>query len=671
MRIRVALLRLRSRLVRLFSGPPLAAVKTQNLAPVPEPSPKVIGLADLAAGSDKFVVFFAPDAGVVPHYITHCVVAKTLEDRGHKALIVRCMNVYPRCVVMDGEVLPLELTAEQRADVCARCRHYADAMTGTYGLSVIDLNELTDHEVRRKVKALMADLPDDLSTFEVDGLKLGQICGAEAAVTFKTTDFTGATPGVRTLLIRYLEGALLSYFAAQRLLETGRVARLVHFNEYAIVLAAALAARKEHVPSTFMSLASVRGVDRRKVVLLSDPLAIVSFRNRLAEWPVWRNLHLPPHVVRDVYDDAMFRMTGGSVMVYSPTRSGSTDRVFERLALSSERKLLVAFTSSLDEVGANNQYLSALNCEPFSEIQPFVDQIEWLKALIEHVEKSDNLQLVVRIHPREGANRREHLVSSHLAMLRANFDRPFAHVRFVWPGDDVSSYDLMELADVGLSGWSSTALEMARMGAPAVIAFDKHTPLPVGDVVHWAATPEAYFRLVEAKLRQPPSLDQIRYAFRWTYLRSLGSALDLGDVIPDANCGVLPPFRRPAAGADIAKVLVDGDTSININLRRMRDAQGPQAEALERESFLVELRRAIWTMCLGKIAPDDYRLAYRETPAVELPPGSDAVLGVDGGLIEFRTRDHCIRRRSRMVQRLARLAANVRSDTPVGDAALL
>jgi len=77
--------------------------------------PRTVGLGELMTpGGDKFVVFFAPEAGVVPHYIAHCVVAKTLEERGHRTLIVRCFDVYPRCVVMDGEVLPHDLSAEQR-----------------------------------------------------------------------------------------------------------------------------------------------------------------------------------------------------------------------------------------------------------------------------------------------------------------------------------------------------------------------------------------------------------------------------------------------------------------------------------------------------------------------------------------------------------------------------
>jgi hypothetical protein len=390
---------------------------------------------------------------------------------------------------------------------------------------------------------------------------------------------------------------------------------------------------------------------------LSEPLAIVSFRNRLKEWVEWRNLCLPPRVVRDVVEDALFRMTGNSIMVYSPTRSGATDSVFRRLGLSAERKLLVAFTSSLDEIAANAQYLSALRFESFSDVQPFADQIEWLRALIDKVEKSPDLQLVVRVHPREGANRRESTISTHLEKLRTHFDRPSTNVYFVWPEDDISSYDLMELADVGLSGWSSTALEMARLGVPSVIAFDTHTPTPKVDVVQWAANRDKYFEIIDEQLRQPPSLDQIRFGFRWTYLRTLGSSFDLGDVISDVDCG-LPSFRPPAAGSDIESVLIDGRTAIEINRDRMLMAQGGTSESAEQEALLGQLRRAVWLMCTGEVASGDYRLCYRESPTAELPQSCDAMVSRDGGFVEFRTRDRLIRRRSRMAQRLALLAAN-------------
>lgn len=638
-----------------------AAVSPPPAAPeIPSPQlPNRIALSRLMArGDDRYVVFFAPEAGVVPYYIAHCVVAKTLEQLGYRTLIVQCFDVYPRCVVMDGESLPFDMSAEQRRNACATCHRYSNDMAGAYGLNVVDLRELADEDVRRKVDALMADLPEDLSTFEIEGTRIGKICGAEAAVTFKTTDFTGSTPDVRQILIQYLKGALLSHFAMQRLIASGKVARVVHFNEYAIVLSAALLARKAGVPTTFMSMASIRGVDRRRIVFMNDLLAIVGHRSKLNDWSMWRDLHLTPAMVADVGDDCLFRISGNSVMVYSPVRTGSTDAVFEQLALSPDRKLLVAFTSSLDEVAANNQYLSALDCEPFSEVQPFRDQIEWLDALVGKVETSDDLQLVVRIHPREGANRREGTVSSHLGLLRSHFQKPFKHVRFVWPGDDVSSYDLMELADVGLSSWSSTALEMTRFGVPTAIAFDIHTPFPIDDVMRWSATPDGYFGLLQELLNQPGSLDRIRFAFRWTWLRTLGSSLDFGDVIPDPNCGVLPPFATPAVASDVKDVLVGGASAVDINYKRLAAAQHGQSARSEEDELLRQLRRAVWLMCTGEDRAVDYRLYYSDSPIGSVPEGYDAVLARDGGFVELLAGDRRIRRRSRMVPRLATLAAS-------------
>ena len=99
--------------------------------------------------------------------------------------------------------------------------------------------------------------------------------------------------------------------------------------------------------------------------------------------------------------------------------------------------------------------------------QPFRDQIEWLTALVNYVEQGDELALVVRIHPREGVNKRESVASQHLTRLREAFGGTYANCRFIWPADPVSSYDLGEAADVVLTSWSTIGLEMARLGAPS------------------------------------------------------------------------------------------------------------------------------------------------------------------------------------------------------------
>jgi hypothetical protein len=267
--------------------------------------------------------------------------------------------------------------------------------------------------------------------------------------------------------------------------------------------------------------------------------------------------------------------------------------------------------------------------------------------------------MVVRIHPREDVNRRDKVSSGHLLILRERFSRPFQHVRFVWPAEPVSSYDLMELADVGLSAWSSTAVEMARLGVPVVVAFDRHTPFPIGDVVTWSPDRDGYFRCVDEALRSQASLDRIRFSYRWSNLALLGSSVDMGDVIPDSGFhGLpLPAYKTPAAAKLVEDILVHDHDSLAINRAALVAKQGDDEISHELSQLKRQLRRCIWFLCTGVDRSADYRLFYSSSDSPCLPPGYDAMLHDDGRLVEFRTKDRAIRRRSQMARRLAVLAA--------------
>ena len=419
--------RIRGKLAPVVPTEPDSAPIPVAEPPAGRPQPIRLGEAELAAlGDEKVVLFFAPEAGIVPHYVPHCVLAKSLQERGHRALIVRCLDVYPQCVVMDSLGWVGEVSDEQRKSVCNACHNLATEMAGAYGLSVIDLRDYVDDALLREVDQLTAELPADLSTFEFEGVRFGKFCGALAAVTFKTTDFGGSDPLVRALLIKYLKGSLISYRVMQKLTRLINISRVVHFNQYAMLLAAAFAARRAGIPTTNLTHAAIRAIDRRRVVFLPELLPIVTFRHQLQEWPQWRNLALSQAIVSDIGEDTIYRTASSSVFIYSPVHTGAIDDLFSRLKLRPERRLLVAFTSSLDEVAANNHYLEAVGMAPFPEKQPFRDQIDWLEALIDRVECSPNLQLVVRVHPREGANRRDSRVSAHLGVFAPAF---FANVR--------------------------------------------------------------------------------------------------------------------------------------------------------------------------------------------------------------------------------------------------
>jgi len=301
--------------------------------------------------------------------------------------------------------------------------------------------------------------------------------------------------------------------------------------------------------------------------------------------------------------------------------------------------------------------MSAVGEELVFGTQPFQDQIDWLDALIRYVEASDDLQLVIRIHPREGANKRESRQSVHLGQLRERFSGAYRHVRVVWPEDQVSSYDLAELADVGLTAWTSMSVEMAKMGIPVVTAFDRIVPYPTADFFDWSPTREGYFALVRKALAAEPSLRKIQLGFRWSNLFTLGAAIDFSDVVPSSDYEGLPPFRMPKAADMVEEVFINGKTTVAMNHASLARRQGPALAREESEALRAELRGLVWFLCFGEERPDDYWLFWDDKGEGHIPAGFDATIARRGREIEFRTSHGSVRRRSPLVARLIELAA--------------
>jgi hypothetical protein len=234
----------------------------------------------------------------------------------------------------------------------------------------------------------------------------------------------------------------------------------------------------------------------------------------------------------------------------------------EELGLSSGKKTLVAYSSSLDEYVAVDRIMRALG-KPYGQaLRPFADQHGWLRALIDWAARRDDLQLIVRLHPRLAAGRRHDAPASEYHLFRKEFTHSPANVVIVWPEDRVSSYNLAEIADASTVAWSTIGLEVARFGVPTVAAFSDLGPFPVGSFISFAPDPAGYFSAIELALSLPASLERITEAFRWTHYVHRSATIDVSDVIPARDYADLPPWRLPENHARIHGALaLDEDVS--------------------------------------------------------------------------------------------------------------
>lgn len=607
-------------------------------------------------------LFFVPYAGVTPMFAQACVVARTLKERGHSVVFARCFRLFERCPVMDMHRVPYEADADEKLESCLHCGDNSLSMLAAYGLEAVDLRPLATPEMTARIEAALAQAPRDLLQFEFEGLRFGALSVMDLVLALKVSDFSELLESDRRVWLQYLRSCLLSYLIVDRVCSEFGVARVVHCNDYSLLLGARTAARKHGVACYGLAFPGHRNVDLRRYMILPNVWRASGFK-LLGAWPECRDLALDPPRVREVTEDLFVRLRGVGSHLYSPGKTVQETDVRQRFGLAPGRRLIVAYTSSLDELIASRMGTEALGIDVPDRSQPFKDQIEWLEALVDYVEQSDDLSLIVRIHPREGVNKRESAVSQHLSRLRSAFGGSYAHCRFVWPADPVSSYDLGEAADLVLTSWSTIGLEMARLGAPVLVAFNgAGAPIPRDDFYEWAPTPAEYFDKLRALLDRPVSTEQIARAFRWYNLLTLGTTLDLTDVVPRSDFAGLPAYRTPHEAAAIEQIVIGGKDICDLNIERLRAAQSAQSEQRELDELSRQMRRLVHFLMTGEDSKADAPLTVGFVAS-----GLGRAIEIDGHVVSYRDGDRICRRSSPMAARLALLCdCDAREPLPVG-----
>ncbi len=552
------------------------------------------------------VLFFTPEGGLEPHFAAQCLVARTLKERGHDVLFARCDRVFTGCPVHDSHGLTYPADPGRREEVCRRCREGADRMLREYGLEGVELEPLMAAGVAETVDKLIAAAPDDMAGFHHEDLPFGRVALADTILATRVCERTSIDGRVRGTWLRHLRNALTSYELVKRIGRDIGASRLLVFNNYALFVGARLAARSLGIPSLNLTLGGV--VDRRRYILLhknSESYVYLGWKN----WPRWRDLALDEDRIAYSTGDLLKILRGVYTRSFARGRSAERTGVHERLGLDPGRRLLVAYTSSLDEM-MSMQLCSDGMGDSFSlPAPPFPDQAEWIAALAKHVAARDDLQLVVRVHPREGTGTFEGREGTqHLARLRERFGALPPRVHFVWPRDPVSTYDLGEAADAVLVSWSSVGMEMARLGVPVLATTTGIGGFPQDDFVEWSPTPEGYFQKLEEILARKPELPTLLRAYRAHHLFNI--ALDLGDVVPHYEYPGLPPFRLPREATAIEEIIVGGREPVEIQYERLSALQGPDTVGAEPEILKRHLRLLVRFLLTGTYRPEDFTLVH-------------------------------------------------------------
>jgi hypothetical protein len=580
-------------------------------------------------------LFLTPEAGLTPFFANHILLAKTLQSTGHPSLILSCHGLLPSCSYKFAESVKFT-KPDQDQSLCRQCRRQAVSVFDEYGLLDISVESLlTEEDLAEigKIVALHAAAPWEASH---QGIKFGQSALAEVLRSERRLDASELAAEDLDLLRAILSSSLTIYFAFKSALARYPIKRIVSMGEYAFWIPSHVFAERNGIAVTHLDNAYNFDIDQRFIGLRSTNSTEANWR-QIESWPKHREAEIDPTKIDEIAASSLYRMQAhGGSSTYSPNWDRERTSLLLDLGLDPERKTIVAYSSSNDEVISARAQMEVIG-RPFPEGRsPFSSQSAWLESLLEWLGPRSDLQLIVRLHPRMAAGHRHSAAATEYHKLKALLAQRPSNVAVVWPETKISSYNLAEIADAATISWSTIGLELARLGVPVVAAFSGIGSFPTGKFISFEEDQDSYFATMAAALHRPASLQDITEAFRWTHLMVWSNMVDVSDVVLDARSRVIPKWQLPRNHDIITRVLTKDEDIFDLNMTRL--SRGAEKRRSEQKAISQAIRRFVCFFVSGQDLPD--------ISIQRVSPQADRFVAVE-------TKDAVYRRYSPLAHRLA------------------
>jgi hypothetical protein len=493
------------------------------------------------------VLFFAPFAAIWNHAKPEIEIANQLEAAGHHVQFLRCEKVFQDfCIAMPAFGLTLASTPDQKDEICNRCLRTSNFSNRYLGFETHLLNDFgevlqTDFQLASSANS------DNWESIVYEGIPVGTFAAYEFLLNHKIT----GSQIPENLLEEYrlaLTYTIFTVRAAQKFLAQTKYDRIVVYNRlYSINRAFCAVAENFGIPTFTLQASGPSNDIYSRYNLERNELALLKCADSI-EWELASSVTLVKSAINSVLAHLHGLLDANSFWVYSTRSTKLSESEFRsKIGASASQSIILLATSSSDELNAlvKTGVSEALEIEKRPKV--FASQLDWIEWVIEQVQNRPELFLVIRIHPREFANRREGANSEYGSEIVRILSRKMpgnSHVDL--PTDSLSLYNFAPFTSLLLTGYSSIALDFSTLGVPVLSHESKALNGYPAELVSVATTLEQYdskFRLMV--------LDQQRSnlgvaGFRWFNFRfnlasrsfstfSLFSLLDLISVLLRAH----------------------------------------------------------------------------------------------------------------------------------------
>ena len=207
------------------------------------------------------------------------------------------------------------------------------------------------------------------------------------------------------------------------------------------------------------------------------------------------------------------RAFGKSVRQWQDVETKGGEKLREELKLDKKRPIVLLATNVLGDSLTLGRNVFARSMADWigKTVQFFANGEARAERTEPTGEYSRSVQLVIRIHPGE---RLTHGPSMADVVKGALVEVP-ENIHLIGPLEKINTYDLMEIADLGLVYTTTTGLEMAMNGIPVIVCGETHYRRRgfTLDPMSW----DEYYAMIDDALKDKKSLTETHMETAWEY----------------------------------------------------------------------------------------------------------------------------------------------------------
>ncbi len=454
----------------------------------------------MTSHSSLKIISFSPFAFWRLHALYEVAMLNNLKWRGHRVSYVTCNGLFSDCDMF------WESTCGPRPEAaCKVCQANVQNTLNEFGVQPTPLGSYSSNDATSIAKAFVTDLVDeDLLDAVFQDLPISTYVLSSVHSHLRINSIDLKTPKHVSTVRSYLFSGIIALILIRRMLEVEKPAIVLLFNGRLSVTRIALELCKR---SGIRVVCHERGRVSESLLLWENE-SCLSLRPFQLLSQRWRDIPLSTCEFTKAARWIDDRRNGKSLSWKAFSVDGTLGSAGEFIQLHSGKQVLGLFTSSTDEVAAEDAFKSS-----------FGSQQEWIRQTVDLVKSNPQIALIIRVHPNSGSKSSTGTNHDEIDFFHQLAENLPVNVYLIRPDDPASSYSLLKHLTVGLAYCSTIALEMACLGIPVACAAT--SPWTFCDSIQLIKNPSDYRNLLNNLISLHGSsetrLSRIRSTMRFVY----------------------------------------------------------------------------------------------------------------------------------------------------------